>query len=437
MLKKGLLLMYTCVLVFLLCGCGNPLEELPEATGENIYDTEEETTGNEAADEMIETLLESFSTRDRLVSFAVLEREDNEESRDYSRILVEFQIENEAYNATCYYTFTMDYRDKRGWRVEEGLMTDPDRWVYEPLIGVEESRLLEQLYSGLDSFYIGNEHFTADAETTNDISFQSGGIRFEEGTYYETVDVTLDYVQSTCCDYRMECTLTFSNYFGEWTLCDFVYPESYEVIVDENLSVALTEERMLEDIAGQGFSYNYYIEDAYFTTEDCNYTLDATVYNDDTVEAVFTFTSQNTENFIAHTEIRLLYYFDGTNCELLSCEFNPVVENICLAGNYTGVIYNPEGERLGDIYYSFLGADEDGNLYGAAKWTIDGLENRNEESVEFTVYQDDIFCLGVDFAGALYYEEDSSVGYDYLYMDPVSGGIVSSTYAYFYELQPE
>ena len=42
MLKKGLLLMYTCVLVFLLCGCGNPLEELPEATGENIYNTEEE-----------------------------------------------------------------------------------------------------------------------------------------------------------------------------------------------------------------------------------------------------------------------------------------------------------------------------------------------------------------------------------------------------------
>ena len=104
MKKKIMFLFATVCLCAGLTACGNPLNDLPEATGENIYDAEEETTGNELADDIIDELMDQGAlSGDRIVSFVVNDRDDNEESKERSELYIEVTTESDTMEYVYYY----------------------------------------------------------------------------------------------------------------------------------------------------------------------------------------------------------------------------------------------------------------------------------------------------------------------------------------------
>lgn len=434
--------------ILLLCagltGCGNPLEELPEVSEENLCNTEDETV-KEVVEEIIETLTdyEEGGVAGEAVSLIVYDRDDDEEDRKKSELSVEVVIQTSEYEYTGYYLLEMEYTDK-GWRVDELEEDMEEASVIKPLVGAEEQQIWDTIYYTLDEFTIGESYFYIAMENMGEVEVLSDEIYEENGVFYNKQTVSLEYLEPLC-SYYMEYQLLYSYhgglYEGEncgyWELTEYEYPQEYQQVYSDVISEQLSEERMLEDIAANPYYFNYYDEGAVFSAETCDYTFQGYELIGNYVYAYFTFTAKNTQHFTATTDITLEYYYDGMTCEYSSRDIEYFIENVNLSGNYFGVMYDSNGERKGDIYYSFLGLNEDGELYGAAKWTIDGVDNRNLESVYFVAGLNYTNYAEIDFEGPIYYGENNSVGYDYLYFNPATGDISSATYSYHYVLAAE
>ncbi len=218
-----------------LTACGNPLKQLPEATEENIYDEDEETTGNEAADEIIDVLTDEDEggVDGDVVSFTVYDREDDDD-KDKSEVYVEIIIEGDEFEYTGYYIVEMKYDKEDGWEVDEFETDEDEDCLFKPLEGPDEDILWDTIYYSMDEFYIDDMYFYILSDNMGDIEVLSEDIYEEDGVFYDEMKVEFEYIDYDC-SYIMEYTITYVYYFesysqtGTWYYYDGEYPTSYEI----------------------------------------------------------------------------------------------------------------------------------------------------------------------------------------------------------------
>lgn len=212
MKKKIILAGLLCCMCLGLTACGNPLKQLPEALDENIYDTEEGTTGNEAADEIIDVLTDEDEDGidGDVTAFAVYDRDDDEEDKDQSDLSVEIVIETDDFEYTGYYIVTMKYDKEDGWEVDEFVEDEDEDYICKPLEGVS-----------VDEFedYIGYE--------AEGMTMEVGEPYEEDGVYF--CDATAEYEYSDeYCTYSTAAEITFEFCFSNgsktasWEVADYV-----------------------------------------------------------------------------------------------------------------------------------------------------------------------------------------------------------------------
>lgn len=214
-----------------LTACGNPLKQLPEATEENIYNEDEETTGNEAADEIIDVLTDEDEggIDGDVVSFMVYDREDNEDSKKKSDVYVEIVIETDEYEFTGYFIVEMKYDDEDGWEVKDFEEDDDEDSIVKPLEGADEETVWDTIYYSLDSFYVGDEYFYIGSSNMGDVEILNSEITEDDGTFYNEMTVQFEFLEYDCI-YLMEYELVFEYYYGSWSLDDYEYPQRYEIV---------------------------------------------------------------------------------------------------------------------------------------------------------------------------------------------------------------
>ncbi len=283
MLLSGLLL----TLCLGLTACGNPLKQLPEATEENIYVVEDESTGNEAADEIIDVLTDEDEggIDGDVTSFMVYDRDDDEEDKDESELAVEIVVETEEFEYTGYYIVVVKYDKEDGWEVDEFEMDEDEDCVCKPLTGVDEDSVNDTMI-----YYYG-----IDLDSSENVSIDIGDPYEEDGTYYSDVNVQL----STAGDvYSMEMTvdIVYEFYYSAssadayWEMDDCTQDATYVPVS------GVTEDDLWNTIYYNLDSFT--VDDKYFYIYDSNmgpitpltndmYEEDGVYYNELTVQFEF------------------------------------------------------------------------------------------------------------------------------------------------------
>lgn len=233
-----------------LTACGNPLNQLPEATEENIYDTEEETTGNDAADAIIDFLTDEDEggIDGDVTSFTVYDRDDDEDDKDESEVSVEIVIETDDFEYTGYYIVTMKYDKEDGWEVDEYVEDDDEDYICKPMDGVTDEDLESYL-----TYYVGNN--------TEGMTTDIGEPYEEDGIYF--CDATAEYEYSdSYCTYISAAEFTFEFCFSNGSKT-----ASWEVINYTDNSTAIPNSGVSDD---ELYDTIYWTLDS-FTTNDGTY----------------------------------------------------------------------------------------------------------------------------------------------------------------------
>ena len=238
MKKKVILAGLLCCMCLGLTACGNPLNKLPEELDENIYDTEEETTGNEAADEIIDVLTDEDEggIDGDVLEFSVYDRDDDEDDKDQSDVYVEIVIETDEFEYTGYYIVSMEYDKEDGWEVDEFVIDDDEDCLFKPLVGADEDEdlLWSTIYYDMDWFYIDGREFYILSDNMGEFSASNSEIYEEDGEFYNTMDIDFEFIAHDG-SYWVEYEVTFKYYYdaysgyGYWDFYDCVLPTSYEL----------------------------------------------------------------------------------------------------------------------------------------------------------------------------------------------------------------
>lgn len=422
-----------------LTACGNPLKQLPEATGENIYDADEDTTGNKVADDLLDDLLEEAELNGDVTSFVINDRDDNEDSKERSELKVELTIEIDTLEYVYNYVVDCKYSDGK-WVMKDFSMDEDEDSTVTPLVEVTQDQVKDILVN-MVSYY----DYTPDDRSDNAYAeFSEDGIVevkinsqeiepavIGSGKPVDTLKITVVWTNGFCNytgDFDLVCEYWIMGESSEWDYKSFEHTSNYTQEMTAETQAALSDEQMTADLAG----YPLITDSSHFNTglvlnEDTmeSIVFEDIVWNDTSCTRKADIILADQSLFTIHVIANFTYSYNGSEWNLNSVKYSPGYNdgmNDCwasdndLVGNYSGVVRNNDGTQYATIYYSILTVNADGSLSGVLKLVHNGTDAASVAPVEFTgVYNEKSLFLDLTFDRQRI-QYGTRVNWDYTYI---------------------
>ena len=446
MKKKFLFAVVATVACMTLTACGNPLKLLPEADGENIYDVDEKTTGNEAADTIISALKKDEVIEKKISEFSVEDREDKE-SKEKSLIEVCVVYENKEASFEKHFDVTMKYdEDDKEWNVKE-YVEDIRSSVVKPKKGVDEETLKHDilLYApspklGDKSVYLKDGSFELKVEKDN-LDYDKKQSR---ATDEVKVNVTID---DGICIYEtsLKASYYFSNYYNysgeyEWNHDAIEWSEDYTVEYSDTFKEYFTPDNMIKNIESRNL---YLLNDYYALTVDLfdDYSFDEPEVDGGIVKVPGTTHFKNNVLMDVYLDFTMTFYAYSEPYEFGGFDGSPTIraDYSNLPVELVSRVFDKydNTKELGDLYIKFdsVSASE---ITGTLVYTPDG---GSEQEISFTGAE--YASWGEQVPGMISLTLDEEVTWEkysrtdtiYLSYDPITGKLVSDkTYGAYFSL---
>lgn len=446
MKKKFLFAVIVTVTCLTLTACGNPLKLLPEADGENIYNADEKTTGNEAADTIISALKKDEVIDKKISEFSVEDREDKE-SKEKSLIEVCVVYENKEASFEKHFDVTMKYdEDDKEWNVKE-YVEDIKSSVVKPKKGVDEETLKHDilLYApspklGDKSVYLKDGSFELKVEKDN-LDYDKKQSR---ATDEVKVNVTID---DGICIYEtsLKASYYFSNYYNysgeyEWNHDAIEWSEDYTVEYSDTFKEYFTPDNMIKNIESRDL---YILNDYYSLTVDLfdDYSFDEPEVDGGIVKVPGTAHFKNNVLMDVYLDFTMTFYAYSEPYEFGGYDGSPTIR-----ADYSNMqvevvsrVFDKydNTKELGDLYIKFDSVSAS-DITGTLVYTPD---NGSEQEISFTGAE--YASWGEQVPGMISLTLDEEVTWEkysrtdtiYLSYDPITGKLVSDkTYGAYFSL---
>lgn len=401
MRKKAWLIGIMACLCVGLTACGDPLKKLPEATGENIYDAEEDTTGNDFTDDLLEDLMDEAGIPGDVTSFVINDRDDNEDSKERTELKVEITTETDTLEYVYNYVVDCKYSDGK-WVLKDYEIDEDKESSITPLVEVTQDQMKDILVNGV-YYYDSYAQFSED----NIVEIKINSQKVESaviGSGSDPVDnlkITVVWTNGYCNytgDFELSCTYNLNSDSAEWkyNYQSFTSTSDYTEEMTAETAAALSDEQMTADLAGYPLiTDNYNFNTGLVLTED---TMESITFED--IEWSGTSCTRKANIILAdqsifkvHVIANFTYSYNGSEWNLNSIKYSPGYYdgmNDCwasdndLAGNYSGAVRNNDGTQYATIYYSILTVNADGSLSGVLKLVPNGKDPASVTALEFT-----------------------------------------------------
>lgn len=391
-----------------LTACGNPLKKLPEATGENIYDEEEDTTGNEFTDDLLDDLMDEAGLDGDVKSFVINDRDDNEETKERTEMKVELTVETDTLEYVYNYVLDCKYSDGN-WVLKEFSLDEDEESAVTPLVEVTPDQVEDFILS-----YVSYYDYTPD-DYSDDVYARFGECEITEikindqtiepaviGEGTDAIDnlkITVVWTNGFCTytgDFKLTCSYNLYSDNPDWRYDSFTHSSEYTQEMTPETEEALSDEKMTADLAGYPLiTDSYYFDTGLVLTEDTmeSITFEDIVWDDTSCRRKADIVLADDSIFKVHVIADFTYSYNGSEWNLNSIKYSPGYYdgmNNCwasennLGGNYSGVVRNNDGTQYATVYYSILTVNEDGSLSGVLKWVPNGEDPASAAAIDFT-----------------------------------------------------
>ncbi|MDE6713634.1 MAG: hypothetical protein K2K20_07850 [Lachnospiraceae bacterium] len=451
-----------------LTACGNPLKKLPEATGENIYDAEEDTTGNDFTDDLLEDLIDEAGIPGDVTSFVINDRDDNEDSKERTELKVEITTETDTLEYVYYYVADCKYSDGK-WVLKDYEIDEDEESLITPLVEVTQDQVKDILVGRVSYYdYTPDDWFdNAYAEFSEDgiveIKINSQNVESAViGSGSDPVDnlkITVVWTNGFCNytgDFELTCTYNLNSESAEWKYQSLTHSSDCTQEMTAETEAALSDEQMTADLAGYPLitdSYNF--STGLVLTEDTmeSISFDDIVWNNTSCTRRANIILADQSIFKVHVIADFTYSYNGSEWNLNSIKYSPGYYdgmNDCwasdndLIGNYSGVVRNNDGTQYATVYYSILTVNADGSLSGVVKWVSSGTDPSTVEPINFTgSYNEKNMFVDIDLENSVNVKYGTgrwdyySIYDAYLRYNVETGSLVSTNYQVKYVLEKE
>lgn len=451
-----------------LTACGNPLKKLPEATGENIYDADEDTTGNDFADDLLDDLMDEGGIPGDVISFVINDRDDNEDSKERSELKVEVTTETDTLQFVYNYVVNCKYSDGK-WVMKDFSMDEDEESTITPLIEVTQDQVKEILvnrvvyYDYTPDDWSDNAFFEFSEDGIVDIKINSQKI---EPAVISTASAPVDNLKITVVwsngfcnytgDFDLVCVYDLGSEIVDWRYQSFTHTSDYTQEMTAETEAALSDEQMTADLAGYPLitdSYNF--STGLVLTEDTmeSITFEDIVWSDANCTRKAEIVLADQSIFKVHVIANFTYSYNGSEWNLNSVKYSPGYNdgiNDCwasdndLVGNYSGSVKSNSGTQYATVYYSILTVNADGSISGVAKWVPIGKDPGSVAAIDFSgAYNEKNMTVTFNFDDTVKMPNPSSNWYSfYIYNSKVTYNVainelVSNDYDCKYILEKE
>lgn len=444
MKKKFLFAVIVTVTCLTLTACGNPLKLLPEADGENIYNADEKTTGNEAADTIISKLKKDGAIDKKISEFSVEDREDKE-SKEKSLIEVCVVYENKDASFEKHFDVTMKYKeDDKEWDVKE-YYEDTKALVVKPKKGVDEETLKHDISHYAYSPKLGDKSVYLE-EDSIEIKIEKDKIDYDKKQSRATdevkVNVTID---DGICIYEtsLDALYYYDDYYAgeyKWNHDTFEWSQDYTVEYSDTFKEYFTPDNMIKNIERSDI---YLMNNYYSLTVDLfdEYTFDEPEVDGGMVKVPGTAHFKNNYlmdvsidfvmEFVAYTEPYEFAGFYGS--PTIRADYSNMARDV------ESTVYDKydNTKELGHLHMIFDKAD-DSEITGTLMYTPNGGTTQ-----EITFTGAEYASWGEQVPGMVSLTLDEEVTWEkyshtdtiYLSYDPLTGELVSDkTYGVYFSL---
>lgn len=451
-----------------LTACGNPLKKLPEATGENIYDADEDSTGNDFADDLLEDLMDEAGIPGDVTSFVINDRDDNEDSKERSELKVELTTETDTLQYVYNYVVDCKYSDGE-WVMKNFSMDEDEESTITPLVEVTQDQVKDILVNKVSNYdytpddWFDNASFEFSEDGIVDIKINSQKI---EPAVISTASAPADNLKITVVwsngfcnytgDFELVCVYDLGSEIVDWRYQSFTHTSDYTQEMTAETEAALSDEKMTADLAGYPLITNSnYFSTGLVLTEDTmeSITFEDIVWSDTSCTRKAEIVLADQSIFKVHVIADFTYSYNGSEWNLNSIKYSPGYNdgiNDCwasgndLVGNYSGVVRNNDGTQYAIVYYSILTVNADGSLSGVVKWVPSGTDPSDVETLNFTgSYNEKNMFVDIDFEKTVSVKygtkgwEYYSIYDAYLRYNVETGSLVSNSYNAKYVIEKE
>lgn len=466
MRKKVWLLGAALCLCMGITACGNPLKQLPEATGENIYDEDEDTTGNDFADDLLEDLVDEAGIPGKVTSFVINDRDDNEESKERTELRVEITTETDDLQYVYYYVADCKYNDK--WTLKDFSLDEDEDSTITPLAGMTADDVKDVLVNYVLSYdytpdnYSDNVYARFNEDSITEIKLNSQDfVPCVIGTTDDpmaNLNITVTWSNAFCDytgDFKLSCSYSYRNDPPKWYYESLTHSGDYTQELTEETAAALSDEQMTSDLAGYPLitdSYNF--STGLVLTEDAMESIEFEdiAWGDTSCTRRANIILADQSIFKIHVIADFTYSYNGTEWNLNSIKYSPGyfdgmdncwASDNTIGGNYSGIVKNNDGTQYATVYFSILTVNADGSLSGVLKWVPTGKDPADVAAVDFTgVYNEKNMFIDIDFANGVDPDGHARYSWDYvndayLRYNVETNTLVSSAYNQRYILTKE
>lgn len=451
-----------------LTACGNPLKKLPEATGENIYDADEDTTGNDFADDLLDDLMDEGGIPGDVISFVINDRDDNEDSKERSELKVEVTTETDTLQFVYNYVVNCKYSDGK-WVMKDFSMDEDEESTITPLIEVTQDQVKEILvnrvvyYDYTPDDWSDNAFFEFSEDGIVDIKINSQKIEpaviSTASAPADNLKITVVWTNGFCNytgDFDLVCVYDLGREIVDWRYQSFTHTSDYTQEMTAETEAALSDEQMTADLAGYPLitdSYNF--STGLVLTEDTmeSITFEDIVWSDTSCTRKAEIVLADQSIFKVHVIANFTYSYNGSEWNLNSVKYSPGYNdgiNDCwasdndLVGNYSGSVKSNSGTQYATVYYSILTVNADGSISGVAKWVPIGKDPGSVAAIDFSgAYNEKNMTVTFNFDDTVKMPNPSSNWYSfYIYNSKVTYNVainelVSNDYDCKYILEKE
>ncbi len=425
-----------------LTACGNPLKKLPEATGDNIYDADEETTGNDFADDLLDDLMDEGGIPGEVTSFVINDRDDNEDSKERSELKVEITTETGTLQYVYNYVVDCKYSDGE-WTMKKFSLDEDEESTITPLVEVTKDQVKDILVNKVSYYdytpddWYDNAYFEFSEDGIVDIKINSQKIEpaviHTASAPADNLKITVVWTNGFCNytgDFDLVCVYDLGSEIVDWRYLSFTHTSDYTQELTEETAAALSDEQMTADLAGYPLiTDSYYFNTGLVLTEDTmeSITFEDLVWSNTSCTRRADIVLADQSIFKVHVIADFTYSYNGSEWNLNSVKYSPGYNdgmNDCwasgndLVGNYSGIVRNNDGTQYATAYYSILTVNADGSLSGVLKFVPSGKDPASVEAVNFTgVYNETKMFLDIDLEK--YVRAQYGTGWSYYDFDDV------------------
>ncbi len=368
-----------------LAACGNPQKLLPEEDeSANVYDADEETTGNEALDELIESVADDKGFKGDVTEVYVYKRKDSEDNKEKSKLYVEVKSEKKDISYDTFLEVTMKYdKDDKAWGVKEFSNDSSNKNTFTPA-DPDEDELKDKIINSAYYVDFGTEYVYL-TEAKN-VEIKPGKTKMNPGTEFDPAEYEFETEVTIEGDFKkyitsITGTMTMYEQDATWYLFDYEWSEDFESEMSDETLEALSDERMKGDISRDELylfnSYRTFSESDFdtfefgepeFTTSSCRRPCTVHFANND----IFDMSMELAYYYYYSNDTWEFNYFEDSSPDLI-VDYSPAV------GEYASdIVDNYDGEKvIGKMFLTIDSIDSTGKCSGTL--TVAPAEGTKED----------------------------------------------------------